>query len=199
MLELAPVFLASVITDRQRSIQENKGEITMGVMDKFLNYMKLNDEDDDIYDDEYLDDEDEIPAPRRANTKAVKEEEVYEEKAPKKTVQPKVTPIRPVTAKRVQGNGMEVCVIRPTSVEDAREITETLLANRTVVLNLEGLDVDVAQRIIDFTSGSCFAISGNLQKISHYIFIITPSSVDVSGDFQDIFGGAFDSPLNNGL
>ena len=94
---------------------------------------------------------------------------------------------------------MEVCVIKPTSVEDAREITETLLSNRTVVLNLEGLDVDIAQRIIDFTSGSCFAISGNLQKISHYIFIITPSSVDISGDFQDIFGGAFESPINNGL
>ena len=95
---------------------------------------------------------------------------------------------------------MEVCVIKPTSIEDAREITETLLANRTVVLNLEGLDVDIAQRIIDFTSGSCFAIAGNLQKISHYIFIITPASVDVSGDFQDLFGGgAFDSPLNTDL
>ena len=56
-------------------------------------------------------------------------------------------------------------MIKPTSIEDGREITETLLANRTVVLNLEGLDVDIAQRIIDFTSGSCFAISGNLQKI----------------------------------
>lgn len=172
----------------------------MGVMDKFLNYMKLNDEDDDLYDDDYLDEEDEIPAPRRsAATKVVKEEEEFEDKAPKKAPQPKVTPIRQTTTRRVQGNGMEVCVIRPTSVEDAREITETLLANRTVVLNLEGLDVDIAQRIIDFTSGSCFAISGNLQKISHYIFIITPSSVDVSGDFQDIFGGAFESPLNNGL
>ena len=78
---------------------------------------------------------------------------------------------------------MLVCVINPTSVEDAREITETLLNNRTVVLNVEGLDVEIAQRIIDFTSGSCFAISGNLQKISNYIFIITPASVDISGDF----------------
>ena len=84
------------------------------------------------------------------------------------------------------------CVIKPTSIEDAREITETLLANRTVVLNLEGLDVDIAQRIIDFTSGSCFAISGNLQKISQYIFIITPASVDISGDFQEIFSGSVD-------
>ena len=64
---------------------------------------------------------------------------------------------------------------------------------------MEGIDVDVAQRIIDFTSGSTYAIGGNLQKISHYIFIITPASVDVSGDFQDIFGGAFDSPLTTGL
>ena len=43
---------------------------------------------------------------------------------------------------------MEVCVIKPTSVEDAREITETLLNNRTVVLNVEGLDVEIAQRIM---------------------------------------------------
>ena len=81
--------------------------------------------------------------------------------------------------------------------KESTSITETLLANRTVVLNLEGLDVDIAQRIIDFTSGSCFAISGNLQKISHYIFIITPAVVDISGDFQDIFGGSsFDVPIN---
>ena len=85
-------------------------------------------------------------------------------------------------------------MIKPTSIEDGREITETLLANRTVVLNLEGIDVDVAQRIIDFASGSCFAINGNLQKISQYIFIITPSSVDISGDFQDIFNGSVDVP-----
>lgn len=177
----------------------------MGVMDKFLNYMKLNDEDDEYLDDDYLDDEEEIETPPKkfgvAKQKAAKEEEEddYEEKAPKKTTQPKITPIRQSTTRKMQGNGMEVCVIKPNSVEDAREITETLLANRTVVLNLEGLDVDVAQRIIDFTSGSCFAIQGNLQKISHYIFIITPSSVDVSGDFQDIFNGSLEMSLNSGL
>jgi len=76
-----------------------------------------------------------------------------------------------------------------TDIDDARGVTETLLQNRAVVLNLEGIDVDIAQRIIDFTSGSCYAINGNLQKISNYIFIITPQSVEISGDFQDIFGG----------
>ena len=88
---------------------------------------------------------------------------------------------------------MEVCVIKPTSVEDAREITETLLNNRRVVLNVEGLNVEIAQRIIDFASGSCFAIQGNLQKISNYIFILTPSTVDISGDFQSIMD-SFDVP-----
>ncbi len=163
----------------------------MGVMDKFLNYMKLTEDEDDYYDDDYYDDEpEEKPAKKPVAVKEPVREEP--EERPKK-VSSKVTPMRQ-SPKRIMGNGMEVCVIKPTSVEDAREITETLLANRTVVLNLEGLDVDIAQRIIDFTSGSTFAISGNLQKISHYIFIVTPASVDISGDFQDIISGSFDVP-----
>ena len=89
---------------------------------------------------------------------------------------------------------MEVCVIKPTTCEDSREITETLLSNRTVVLNFEGLDVDVAQRIIDFTSGSCYAIGGNLQKVSGFIFLVTPKNVDISGDLQDILSGSIDIP-----
>lgn len=166
----------------------------MGVMDKFLNYMKLNDEDDEYYDDDYYDDDEEVNEKPQKLAPAKSAEEPKEEKKPVA----KVTPIR--QQKRMSTNGMEVCVIKPSTVEDAREITETLLANRTVVLNLEGLDVDIAQRIIDFTSGSCFAISGNLQKISHYIFIITPASVDISGDFQDILNGSsFDVPINNGF
>lgn len=173
----------------------------MGVMDKFLNYMKLNgEEEDDYYDDDYLDDdEDDEPVVQRKSSANKQKNVDYEEPVARRQ-QPtnKITPIKSPTARRMtNSSGMEVCVIKPTSVEDAREITETLLANRTVVLNLEGLDVDIAQRIIDFTSGSCFAISGNLQKISHYIFIITPASVDVSGDFQDIFGGSFEMPLNS--
>ena len=161
----------------------------MSVMDRFLNIMKLNDGEDDSYydeDDGYLDEED------------TKEDKVLPIKQPEASEEPKKQPSRMVPVRqqprRLNSTGMEVCVIKPTSVEEAREITETLLENRTVILNLEGLDVDVAQRIIDFTSGSCYAIHGNLQKISHYIFIITPASVDISGDFQEILSGSFDVP-----
>ena len=164
----------------------------MGVMEKFISAMKLSeDEDDGYYDDDFYDDD---PEPMRKPVSSKDTDNAEEDKVRKLT--PKVTPLR--QTKKV-GAGMEVCVIKPNTVEDAREITETLLANRTVVLNLEGLDVDIAQRIIDFTSGSCFAISGNLQKISHYIFIITPASVDISGDFQDILSGSFDVPIDKGF
>lgn len=179
----------------------------MGVMDKFLNYMRLNGEDDEYLDDDYIDDDEDeeeiVTPPKRkapANTTGKTVTQEAEEERPVRRTAPsnKITSIKQPTLKRLPNNaGMEVCVIKPTSVEEAREITETLLSNRTVVLNLEGLDVEVAQRIIDFTSGSCFAINGNLQKISHYIFIITPASVDISGDFQDIFGGSFEMPLGN--
>ncbi len=176
----------------------------MGMMDKFLNVMRLNaDEDEDFYDEEDYYDEDEddyYEEPKRKSFRREKEHEseptvkftsAKEQKVSAKT-NSKVTPMRP--SKKNQGGNaaMEVCVIKPTSVEDAREITETLLNNRTVVLNLEGIDLEIGQRIIDFTSGSCFAVSGNLQKISNYIFIVSPSSVDISGDFQSIMD-AFDA------
>lgn len=188
----------------------------MSVLDKFLNAMKLNDDDyddNDFLDDEIDDYEEERPKKRFFNKIEEDDYDDYDDydnrsaQVPKmksqnkgqQKVKPvhqqqstssKVSPMRP----RKSGIGMEVCVIKPRSMEDAREITETLLASCTVVLNMEGLDLDIAQRIIDFASGSCYAINGNLQKISNYIFIITPSGVDVSGDFQEILSGAFDVP-----
>ena len=174
----------------------------MSVMDKFLNYMKLNgEEDDEYYDDDYLDDEEDLePAPKKQSVSRVKEVDTFEDAgAAKKTVPGnKITPINKPTARRMNnGAGMEVCVIKPTSVDDGRDITQMLSSNRTVVLNLEGLDMDLAQRITDFVCGSCCAISGKLQKISNYILIITPASVDISGDYQDMYNDSFDGVIND--
>lgn len=179
----------------------------MGVLDKFLDIMKLNDDDDydendDLFDDDY-DDYDEKPAKKslldRFKSKNNYDDEEdfddYSSKSGKSSnaLSNKVTPMRPA-GRRNSGVNMEVCVIKPTSVADAREITETLITGRTVILNLEGLDLEVAQRIIDFTSGAAFAISGNLQKISNYIFLVTPTNVDISGDLQDLIGSSIESP-----
>ncbi|MGI6018495.1 MAG: cell division protein SepF [Marvinbryantia sp.] len=183
------------------------------------------DDDDDFLDDDELDEYEESRAPRKSMFRSRSKEEAFDDYdnldddepvMRKLKKQPSVQPLKSTAATKAKpavssvssskvspirtrktANDMAVCVVRPKSMEDAREITETLLANCTVVLNMEGLDLDLAQRIIDFTSGSCYAISGNLQKISNYIFIITPAAVDVSGDFQDILNGAFDVPPMN--
>lgn len=173
----------------------------MSFVDSLLNVMHMNpDDDDDYYDDDYYDEEEEEEeAPKRRGRSKEKEPEERTYKSSGSSNQPidinrnrdriqrqnnKAAPMR--TSKKVSSAGMEVCVIKPTSFEDAREITETLLLNRPVILNVEGLDVEAAQRIIDFSSGSCFAISGNLQKISNYIFILTPANIEISGDFQNL-------------
>ena len=169
-----------------------------GVIDLIVNKLHMNEDDEEEFydngDDPYYDEGDgdfrpssrpardaydDYPEDRRRQPAA----------APKKAASKPALPV-PSRKSNKSSGGMNVCVIKPTSVEEAREITETLLEDRTVVLNLEGLDVDIAQRIIDFTSGSTYAIDGNLQKISRYIFIITPASVDISGDFQDLLAGS---------
>ena len=165
----------------------------MSLMDKFLDVMRLNgDDDDDDYEfanEEYYDDDDyEEPkrkAPRRESKVEVKEE-------PKKPVS-KITPISNKSQKKqAASTGMEVCVIKPTTIEDEIEIVDTLLSGRTVLINMEGLNLEIAQRIIDFTSGATYAMHGSLQKVSNYIFLATPNGVDISGDIQNLMD-AFDT------
>ena len=88
---------------------------------------------------------------------------------------------------------MEVTMIKPNSMGDATEICDYLLSGRAVVLNMEGLHTEVAQRIIDILSGTAYAINGNLQKISTYIFIVSPESVHLSGEFSEVGLGEDDN------
>ncbi len=164
--------------------------------DKFLGMLKLNDDYDDYDEYDDYDDIDDDYVQTKKVAKQPKEKEIFEETPsrdfrveqakPSKSFSKSTSKVVPMRGR----SSMEVCVIKPSNVEEAREITDTLLSGRSVVLNLEGLHVDVAQRIIDFTSGSCYSINGNLQKVSNYIFIITPESVDISGDFQDLLDGS---------
>lgn len=161
----------------------------MKIFDKFLDAMNLSEEDEyDEYDD-YEEEEEEASSKKSFFKKREKdydydlEDPVVNEARNASKSTAKVTPI---TRKRTGGNAMEVCVIKPTNFEDSKEITETLLSGRAVVLNFEGLEVDLAQRVIDFAAGTCAAIDGNLRKVSNYIFIVTPKSVDISGDYLDL-------------
>lgn len=164
----------------------------MSLFDKFLDVMRLNGDDDDDYEfdnEDYEYDDDEYEQPKKAARKEVKKP--AREEMPKETYREKPKPVSKITpinkSQRKQGTaGMQVCVIKPTTIEEEIEITDTLLEGRTVVINMEGLNIEIAQRIIDFTSGATYAMNGNLQKISNYIFLATPNGVDISGDIQSI-------------
>ena len=184
----------------------------MGLKDKFLNaFSGGNDDDYEDFDEEIYDDEDMIdedladePESRRGGffkKKASQSDDRDRESGeggsrnmnPFSSRTPKTTAPSRSAAPRSSAN--EVCIFKPSSIEDSREITETLLQGKAVVINFEGLHVEISQRIIDFISGSCYALDGNLQKISNYIFIATPNSEDISGDFQNLFAsddGSFD-------
>jgi cell division inhibitor SepF len=174
----------------------------MQIVDNLLTKMKLNtDYDDDFdYDDDDFEDYEEENSRGffKRSSRREEEENVRVEPKQERVVRSssKITPMRAGGSRR-QTTGMEVCVIRPNTFEDAREITDTLINGRTVVLNMEGLNVEVAQRIIDFTCGACYALNGNLQKVSNFIFVITPSSVEISGDFQDVIGGFDVAPMHS--
>lgn len=186
----------------------------MGVLDKFMDFMKMDNADDgyedDFYDEEaegefYDDDyEEQQPTQQRPSffgKKASKQRsgqyDDFEEEQPVSTAVKNNNKITPMRSPGVRNSGatMEVCVVKPSTVDDSREITETLLKGRTVILNLEGMDLEIAQRIIDFISGAAFAINGNLQKISNYIFLVTPTNVDISGDLQDLLNTSMEEPV----
>lgn len=177
----------------------------MGIFDKLLDAMRLTEGEDENPDDsgfeddgDFEDDEPDITdmSSYRRSDKSAKNRSSTSKKEKSIHNSGKITQIR---SKKIEADGMEICVIKPKSVDDAREITDTLLSNRPVLLNVEGLDISIAQRIIDFAAGSCYAINGNLQKITNFIIVISPSTVDISGDFLDNFVDE-DSPFHvNGL
>lgn len=80
--------------------------------------------------------------------------------------------------------GIEVCI--PTSFEASQAVCDELLAGKAIIVNLEGFNVDLAQRVMDFISGSVYALNGRLHQISNYIFIVSPESVNISGDYMDL-------------
>ena len=151
----------------------------------FQKFGKKKDEEDfDDYDD--ADDEPEQLTSKSAAKPVASAKISVKQDKPVRTSS-KITPMRS-SRKGAQASNMEVCVIKPTSMEDTREIADTLVDNSTVILNLEGLDMELAQRIIDFTSGACYSLGGSLQKVSSYIFVLGPYNVDITGDLQNILG-----------
>ena len=136
----------------------------MSIFSKLMDTMRLTEPDDDEFYDDEEEFEEEEPAPRKKlfGRSAEREEDNTEEvqEQPKARFLParssannKVVPMK---------RQMEVSLVKPSSMEDTREICDLLL------------------------SGKAYSMNGNLQKISNYIFIATPASVELSGDFPEL-------------
>ena len=80
---------------------------------------------------------------------------------------------------------LKVVLVKPERFENASEIADHLKEKRTVVLNLESTDKDVARRLIDFLSGVAYAGEGKIKKVAANTYIITPYSVYIMGDLID--------------
>ena len=181
------------------------------IFKNFLNGLNLGDDDDDDFDDEERynwgesankskrsydeedDQEDELPK-RKFSKKNDTYDDADDYEQPKTIKQSRKSYGKVVHMKSITGGGnnMELRVIRPKIYDDSREISDTLASGMPVVLNLEGLNADLAQRILDFTSGAVYAMNGNLQKVTSYIFVITPNSVTISGNFDEMLDGSVD-------
>lgn len=75
---------------------------------------------------------------------------------------------------------MKVIVIEPKTFDDAQQVANCLREKRPVVINFENTDGDDARRIIDFISGTTYALNGEIKKVGHNVFFCAPSNVNVT-------------------
>ena len=80
---------------------------------------------------------------------------------------------------------LQVVLVKPDRFENAAEIADHLREKRTVVLNLESTDKNIARRLLDFLSGVAYAQEGKIKKVAANTFIITPYHVELEGDLID--------------
>ncbi len=80
---------------------------------------------------------------------------------------------------------LQVVLVKPERFENASEIADHLRDKRTVVLNLESTDKNIARRLIDFLSGVAYANEGTIKKVALNTYIITPYNVEILGDLID--------------
>lgn len=80
---------------------------------------------------------------------------------------------------------LQVVLVKPERFDDASSVADHLNEKRTVVLNLESTNKDVARRLVDFLSGVAYANNGQIKRVANSTFIITPYNVDIMGDLLD--------------
>ena len=174
------------------------GRFLMSIKDKFMDMMKISDVDDSEEFDEEFDGYEEGYDEELEDEDFEEVEEEEEKPAPKKPIfsfhrKPKEEPedfddeddgrVIPFHGRLEEGE--TVRVIKPQEFNEAQIVADFLKDGKTIVVNLEGIEISQAQRIIDFIGGASFAVDGSLKAISNNIFIVAPGNIEVSGDLRD--------------
>ena len=105
------------------------------------------------------------------------EEEVVENKKLFGGIRGKV-----VNMPQVQSQAIKMVISQPTTFEQSEEICSFLKQKRSVIVNLEYVNKDVARRIVDFISGGVYALDGYIQKVSNSIFLVAPSNYEITNE-----------------
>ena len=100
--------------------------------------------------------------------------------------EPPAAPARPTSAvKAIPMPTTRVHVMDPRGFNDAQEVGDRLKNGQPVILNLQGVDRDLQRRLIDFSSGLAYALSGTMSKAADQVFLLTPANVEVSDEEKD--------------
>lgn len=137
------------------------------------------------YDDEDYDYEEELTPASKPAKESFREERREERKAEERRKERKAEERRNKVVNIHATTQLKVVLVKPERFENASEIADHLREKRTVVLNLESTNKDIARRLVDFLSGVAYAGEGKIKKVSANTYIITPYSVDIMGDLID--------------
>ena len=110
-------------------------------------------------------------------------EEEYEQEKPHKSLQP--TQKQNVVSLQSVQKSSKVVLVEPRVYAEAQDIADQLKNRKAVVVNLQRIERDQARRIVDFLSGTVYAIGGDIQKVGTDIFLCTPDNVEVSGSISE--------------
>ncbi|MGF2615572.1 cell division protein SepF [Rossellomorea vietnamensis] len=136
----------------------------MGIKSKFKNFFLLDEEE---YDQEQSQNEDR-----------------YEETLPLKQQQPSSSKQNVVSLQSVQKSS-KMIIVEPRVYAEAQEIADHLKNRKSIVVNLQRIQHDQAKRIVDFLSGTVYALGGDIQRIGSNIFLCTPDNVEVAGNISE--------------
>lgn len=130
---------------------------------KFINKFTNYEEDDYDLDFEFEDDQEDVGEDEPMMETIAKPQS-------NRRSQPKLVDFK-------SGSGNQVIVVKPQNMESAQELCNHLRAGRTVICNFEQVDQKIAQRVVDFITGSAYALDGQVRPVSNLIFIVVPRAV----------------------